>query len=131
MYLIGSEFDIYTDNKAVQMMLSNPHSRPSARVRRMVLRMLPYKFVIHHIDGKGNIADYLSRNPIVSNCCEHEKLIEEFLYSVTTESLPQAISRKTMIRATAQDPELNAVIRNLADGTPFCKSSVFQQLLPE
>ncbi len=40
-YLIGCEFDLYTDNSAAQAIFSNPHSNPSARIRRLTLRMLP------------------------------------------------------------------------------------------
>jgi hypothetical protein len=58
LYLYGCEFDIITDNKAVELIFSNPTSKPKARIERWCLRMLPYKFVVRHKPGDGNIADF-------------------------------------------------------------------------
>ena len=93
-YLIGCKFDLYTDNSAAQAIFSNPHSNPSARIRHLTLRMLPFKCRVFHINGDGNIADYLSRNPIENSCCEHERLAEEYLYMATISSTPSAIQRE-------------------------------------
>ena len=95
LYLIGREFDLYTDNKVAQTIFNNPFSNPSARVRRGTLRMLPFKCRIFHVDGKGNIADYLSRNPIKTTCCEHERIAEEYIYMVSNASVPSALSKRS------------------------------------
>jgi len=129
-YLIGCEFDLYTDNRAAQAIFSNPHSNPSARIRRLTLRMLPFKCRIFYTKGDGNIADYLSRNPIENTCCEHERLAEEYIYMATISSQPSAISRSELIQSTAADPNLSAAISAINTGTKL-KDSAMNQLLQE
>ena len=129
-YLIGCEFDLHTDNKAAQTIFSNPHSNPTARVRRLALRMLPFKCRVFYIDGKGNVADYLSRNPIQSNCCEHEKIAEEYIFMVTSASIPSAIPRSELIQATTEDSELNQVVQAVINNRNI-KGSIFNQHLKD
>ena len=128
MYLIGREFDLYTDNSAAQTIFNNPFSNPSARVRRWTLRMLPFKCRIFHIDGNGNIADYLSRNPVKSTCCEHERIAEEYIYMVTTASIPSALSKQEIIDATILDPVLTEAIQAIQNNTNLKHSELNQWL---
>ncbi len=85
--LIGCEFDLYTDNAAVQAIFDKPYSTPTARI------LLPFKFRVRHIKGSTNIADCQSRNPVHSSCCEHERIAEEYIYMVTTACIPDALTR--------------------------------------
>ncbi len=61
LYVYGSEFDVITDNKAVELIFGNLNSKPKAIIERWALRLLPYRFNVIHRPGKDNIADYLSR----------------------------------------------------------------------
>ena len=63
LYLIGKQFLILTDNKAVELIFKNPASNPPPRIARWILRMCDYRFNIKHKPGAENIADYMSRNP--------------------------------------------------------------------
>jgi len=128
--LVGCEFDLYIDNTAIQSIFSNPFSNPSARIRRLALRMLPFKCRVFHTDGKGNIADYLSRNPVESNCCEHERIAEEYIFMLTTACIPSAMSREEIITATAADPDIQDAIDSIRSGKPD-RSSPFHQVMPE
>jgi len=126
--LIGCEFDLYTDNAAVQAVLDNPYSTPTARIRRLALRLLPYKFRVHHIKGAGNIADYQSRNPVESSCCEHERLAEEYIYMLTTACIPNALTRSELIAATAKDVTLLEVMSAVESRILDKQSPFFQAL---
>lgn len=48
LYIYGKEFDIITDNKAVELIFGNIRSRPKARIERWCFRLLPYKFKVKH-----------------------------------------------------------------------------------
>ena len=41
LYIYGCEFDIVTDNKAVELIYGNENSKPKARIERWCLRLLP------------------------------------------------------------------------------------------
>ena len=64
LYLIGQEFELVTDNMAIQLIFSNPKSKPSARIERWGLRLIPFSFKIRHDPGSTNIADFITRNAI-------------------------------------------------------------------
>ena len=50
MYLYGTDFEILTDYKPLQVIYSKK-LQPSARVNRWVLRLQPYRFTVRHIPG--------------------------------------------------------------------------------
>ena len=65
-YLLGKEFVIATDHKALVSALDENKSNKTyqSRLTRWVDRLLPYQFKFIHIPGKDmGIVDYLSRNP--------------------------------------------------------------------
>ena len=65
-YLLGKEFVIVTDHKALTSALEGNKSNKTyqSRLTRWVDRLLPYQFKIVHIPGKDmGIVDYLSREP--------------------------------------------------------------------
>ena len=65
-YLLGKEFVIPTDQKALTSALGEHRSNKmyQSRLTRWVERLLPYQFKVIHIPGKDmGIVDYLSREP--------------------------------------------------------------------
>ena len=62
-YLIGCEFTLVTDCKAVELILRNPNAKPPVRFARFLIRLMDYDFIVIHKPGTDNMADYLSRNP--------------------------------------------------------------------
>lgn len=103
-YLYGAEFDIVTDNKAVELIFGNSDSKPKARIERWCLRLLPYKFVVKHKPGASNIADYISRNPISQQSLhDHEDVAERYINMIACNALPKAISRTEMVNETSKD----------------------------
>lgn len=62
-YLENSEFDLFTDHKALTSVI-NMQSQ-GGRYARFATRLMGFRYKIKHIKGKlNNIADYLSRNPV-------------------------------------------------------------------
>ena len=65
-YLLGKEFVIATDHKALVSALDENKSNKTyqSRLTRWVDRLLPYQFKVVHLPGKDmGIVDYISRNP--------------------------------------------------------------------
>lgn len=61
-YLLGREFTLETDHKALQWLERMKDT--NGRITRWYLAMQPFRFTVHHIPGKDNAtADYLSRCP--------------------------------------------------------------------
>lgn len=59
-YLLGREFILQTDHKALQWLERMKDT--NGRITRWYLAMQPYRFKVHYIPGKDNTtADYLSR----------------------------------------------------------------------
>ena len=49
LYLLGLEsFQLFTDCKALEV-IYGPKSKPSARVERWVLRLMPFKYTVRHV----------------------------------------------------------------------------------
>ena len=65
-YLLGKEFVIATDHKALVSVLDENRSNKTyqSRLTRWVDRLLPYQFKVVHIPGRNiGIVDYVSRDP--------------------------------------------------------------------
>ncbi len=61
-YLLGREFTLRTDHRALKWMQTMQNS--NSRILRWCLTLQPYMFTIEYCPGKNNfIADYLSRLP--------------------------------------------------------------------
>ena len=89
------------------LIFGNPDSKPKARIERWCLRLLPSSFVVKHRPGDGNIADYLSRNPInqddMFNTFIHEEIAERYVRSISRNCLPSALRISDIVRETEED----------------------------
>ena len=81
LYLLGTHLDILTDTKLL-VSAYGPHGNPPARVLNFALRLQPYDYSIRHIDRRPNVADYLSRQPLVSEDICYHIATEEFVRSI-------------------------------------------------
>ncbi|UYV80953.1 K02A2.6-like, partial [Cordylochernes scorpioides] len=104
-YIWGRTFVLKTDHKPLIYML-NPKNGAvlPPRIQRLSWRLQPYDFEIEFIQGKQNIADIFSRQPL-SNTSD-EKWLEDYVHkvlSITSEEL-QALSLKEIKVCTEQDP---------------------------
>ena len=53
-FLLGAEFDIITDHKALEAIYNNPRSKPPARIERWMLRLQPYNFRVIYKKGDSH-----------------------------------------------------------------------------
>lgn len=68
-YLLGREFDLETDHRALTWI--NSMKDHNSRLTRWYLSLQPFKFIVRHRPGKSNkVADYLSRLPNFANLRE-------------------------------------------------------------
>ena len=58
LFLLGTEFDVYTDHKALEAIFNNPKSKPPARIERWMLRLQPYNFRVIYRKGTFNEEGY-------------------------------------------------------------------------
>ena len=106
LYVFGQQFELETDHKPLECIYS-ASSKPSARIERWVLRLQSYDFKVVYRPGKSNIADALSRlNTKVQRDTGDET---DYVRAVVESSIPVALSAKEIERASANDPEIEAV----------------------
>ncbi|CAL9692012.1 unnamed protein product [Knipowitschia caucasica] len=75
-YLLGREFDLETDHRALTWM--NSMKDHNSRLTRWYLSLQPFQFQIRHRAGKTNVvADYLSRLPHIVNLEEEGDNVTE------------------------------------------------------
>ena len=95
-------FDLYTDNQAVVYLRSKPHLRP--REARWVEFLADFYFTIHHIPGKENTADPLTRQ--TDFYPELNSL--EYLMDIHPDEA------KLISEGYGEDPELSYIIKRLS-----------------
>eukprot|EP00064_Thunnus_orientalis_P002528 superscaffoldBa00000188_g2535 len=82
-YLLGREFDLETDHRALTWM--NSMKDHNSRLTRWYLSLQPFQFQIRHRAGKTNVvADYLSRLPHIANLGEEGDNAFEGAHSALT-----------------------------------------------
>ena len=117
MFLIGSEFDVITDHKALEAIFNNPRSRPPARIERWMMRLQPFNFKVIYRKGSLNEADYLSRHPIT---IAREEIAsasaEDYVNYVTNCSVPKSMTLEEIKKATRDDLVLQKVRKCLKEG---------------
>ncbi|UYV78642.1 K02A2.6-like, partial [Cordylochernes scorpioides] len=103
---ISNTFEIVSFERKHPPYMLNPKNGAvlPPRIQRLSWRLQPYDFEIEFIQGKQNIADIFSRQPL-SNTSD-EKWLEDYVhkvFSITSEEL-QALSLKEIKVCTEQDP---------------------------
>ncbi|XP_028408174.1 uncharacterized protein K02A2.6-like [Dendronephthya gigantea] len=114
LYLVGTQFDLITDHKPLEIIYS-PKSKPPLRIERWLLRLQQYKFNIKYRPGSGNPADVLSRQPLFTNY-KSSTIAEEYINFVQDHSIPKSLTLEEIRIATAEDPELQNVISKVKGG---------------
>ena len=109
-YLHRTEFDLYTDHKALETIYS-PTRKPCGRIQRWSLRLQPYKMNVKYMPGKHNPADYLSRFMLTHQIPEQHSTLsddaEHFLRFITLNSVPKHIPIQTLIEESKHDQDTN------------------------
>ena len=110
LYLSGLQsFELVTDCKALEA-IYGPRSKPSARVERWVLRLMPFKYTVRHVPSGQNIADCLSRLTKIP-ASTRDGATEEYVRMVAVNATPRAMTTREIERASGEDEELTEVYR--------------------
>ena len=112
-YLYNCEFEVVTDNKAVQLIYGRPNSVQKGRIGRWGLRLQPYRFKVIHQEGANNIADYLSRHPCSSITDTYEDEAEHHVNMIVNGSMPKSVKRSQLAQASRNDERIQNAITML------------------
>ncbi|KAK3088256.1 hypothetical protein FSP39_016655 [Pinctada imbricata] len=117
-YLRGLvHFKVITDHKPLEKIWKKP--QPPLRIERWGLRLQPYKFDIEYSPGEDNAADYMSRHPVRISNSKEEKIAEEYINVIASESLLKAITLDEVKAATMNSPTLQTAISYVRNGRWF------------
>ena len=114
-YLYGGNFTLITDCKPVELILSNPQSRPPARIERWNLRLQDYDFNVSYTKGLDNPSDFLSRHLPVNNTTDDRQfqtMADNYVCFLTQHAVPRAMTLPEIQQATVADSTLQ-VLSNL------------------
>ena len=113
LYLLGRNFTIYTDQKALVKIFSNPQSTVPLRIERMTLRISGYDFELKFVKGTENISDYTSRHPHIREVKTDDT--ENYVNLVTTSAVPNALSLENIKTETMRDPVLKILVQIISE----------------
>ena len=122
-YLLGIEFETYTDHRPLLAVYNNGR-RGNARVERHRLKVQEYTFTMRHLPGSSNPCDYMSRHPRALDdysASERQDMDLEAdddvcISTIITNDLPDAVDLKTVQRATQEDATSQKLIRCIERG---------------
>ncbi|XP_046746420.1 uncharacterized protein K02A2.6-like [Diprion similis] len=110
LYLYGSEFDLITDHKPLEVIFG-PRSKPCARIERWVLRLLTYKYRVIYKPGRSNIADPLSRLLDLQGKPKVEEI--DLVRVVVEAAVPKTMTLEQIKKETEVDEEIQKIKRSL------------------
>ena len=114
-YLYGITFKVLSDHKPLEVLYA-PTGKPSQRILRWALRLLPYSFQINHIAGVSNPADYFSRKPL-GHIREDEETAESetehYVNHTIMSCVPNSISLQELETESRNDKELELIRQNI------------------
>ena len=119
LFLLGKEFDVITDHKALESIFNNPRSKPPARIESWVLRLQLYHLRVIYKKGSQNVADYLSRHPINKSQSEsgEAQIAEEYVNYILGNTVPKTMTLAEVKDATCKDQVLQKVRKAVESGT--------------
>ena len=129
-YLYNCEFEVVTDNKAVQLIYGRSNSVQKGRIARWGLRLMPYRFRIIHQEGSNNIADYLSRHPCQSEANEYDTEAEQYVNLIVKSTIPKSVKRSDLAKASKNDARIQNALAILK-GEKHKADSTFEKVKPE
>ena len=106
-YLYGIKFKVLSDHKPLEVIYSKAH-KPSARIKRWVLRLQPYNFTVKYLPGSKNIADTLSRL-VHGKAGSKPNVADHYIRFVAENAAPKAIPIQEIEKLSAVDKELSAI----------------------
>ena len=115
LYLYGLQtFDLVTDHEALKVIYSRG-SKPSARIKRWVLRLQPYNYKVCCVKSHDNVANALSRLTKIP-ASGKSRYDNEYVRMVALGSVPVALKIQEIEKVSAEDEELQVVRGCLVSG---------------
>ncbi|XP_030596890.1 uncharacterized protein K02A2.6-like isoform X2 [Archocentrus centrarchus] len=132
-YIYGlPSFTVETDHRPLVSIIKKNLNEMSPRIQRLMMRMLRYDFELVYTPGKHLIiADALSRAPTGRNVSTTEDDIQTHINMVSALLPVSDMKSKQIVDETAQDTELQHVIRNMSDGWPAGSCPLFYHIRGE
>ena len=109
LYVFGAPVEVVTDHKPLLGIYGKPKSKPSARVERWALRLIPYDMTLTYQSGKTNPADYMSRHPEETTSSRSTHVAEEYVHFLAREARPVAIPMDELVAKSRDDVTLTQV----------------------
>ena len=106
LYLFGCSFTIFRDSQALVHILNNPNSKLPPRLKRMILHIHGYNFVLQYVRSEQNMSNFISRHLSDSVNRDIVTFIDMYVIFLTETATPNAINLTDIKKATAQDPML-------------------------
>ena len=129
LYLSGLEsFRLVTDCKVLGAIYG---PKPSSRVERWVLRLMPFKNTVRHVPSGQNIADCLSRLIKISALSHFKSKAEEYVRMVAISATPRVMATREIERSSAEDEELTKVRKCRKTGYWYSAPSPYKLLRDE
>ena len=121
-YLLGIDFDCYTDHQPLIPIYTRGSKKGPARVERHLLSAQDFHFTIRYTPGKSNPCDYNSRHSLSHEQARGTDTLldyddELFISWIITNDLPYAVVTLPMVeRVTATDPIMQKLISFIKKG---------------
>ena len=122
LYVFGHRFVVISDNKAVVAIFSNPTSKPTPRIERLLHRMTPYEAEVTFQPGEYNPADYLSRQPLDKHNSnnhldeEDDDTTDEYTVNIVMPDFSPAVSVARIIKALDDEPKFIELRERIVEG---------------
>ena len=117
LYLYGSQFELRSDHKPLELIFNNPKSRPPARIERWALCLKPFCFTIKHIPRLTNPADCMSLHPTDVQLQSHEETdAEEYVNFLAYDSISKTVTLHDIVAAKTNDTALQLAITAVKTG---------------
>ena len=123
-YLLGIQFDTYTDHQPLVPIYSTSKKQGPIRVEKHRMKVQNFQYNIKYIPGKKNPCDYASRHPVMLSEYSEEDIGnmvidhgDEFcINKIITDDLPDAVTKEMIKEATAKDPTCQKLIACIQSG---------------
>lgn len=128
-FVYGRKIIVETDHKPLVTIINKDINKISARLQRMVLKLIKYELDVKYVPGpKMFIADYLSRNFVTDNAKKEPSLLE-VVHSFESQGVVSDKKLKQIQNETIKDCDLSVVINWYSKGYPCNNKNIWSKEL--
>ena len=125
LFLIGSEFDIITDHKALESLIT------PARIECWMMRLQSFNFRIIYKKGSSNELDYVSRHPVSgpTETTDEGEIAKAYVNLIVNHAVPRSMTIDEIKEETIEDSTLIKVLSHCLVVTGITKTKIFNHFL--